>query len=99
MSRHQPRLSRCCPVVFPFGDLHVRSTDSGGTDFNQDRALAQIGFGKIFVPDYPGLDDGSFPNRFAIERTAEPPMNMIRPTKKSFMPSRMPIAHTPESGN
>ena len=55
MSQHQARLSRRRPAVFPFGDLDVRSTDSGGNGFNQDRALAHIGLRKIFVPDCPGL--------------------------------------------
>ena len=55
MSQHQTRLSRRRPAVFPFGDLDVRSTDSGGNGFHEDRALAQIGLRKIFVPDCPGL--------------------------------------------
>ena len=34
-----------------------------------------------------------------IERAAEPAVTMISPMKNSLMPSRMPIAQTPDSGN
>ena len=36
MSQHQARLARRVSAVFAFGDLDVRSTDSGGNGFNQD---------------------------------------------------------------
>ena len=34
-----------------------------------------------------------------MERIAEPTITMIKPKKKSFMPSRSPMAHTPDKGN
>ena len=63
MSQHQTRLARRRPAVLPFSDLDVRSTDSGGNGFHEDRALAYIGLRKIFVPDCPGLF-GFYRDRF-----------------------------------
>jgi hypothetical protein len=34
-----------------------------------------------------------------MERTTEPPVTMIRPTKNSLMPNNIPMAHTPDRGN
>ena len=45
------------------------------------------------------LSNVTFSYSFAMERITEPPVTMIRPTKKSLMPTRMPMAHTPDRGN
>jgi hypothetical protein len=55
MSQHQARLSRWWPAVFAFCDLDIRTTDSGGDRFNQDRAFTLIGLRNIFVTDCSGF--------------------------------------------
>ena len=63
MAQHEARLARRRPAVFPLDDLDVRSTDTDGDGFHEDRALAHIGLRKIFVPGCPGLF-GFYSNRF-----------------------------------